>query len=88
MPSPVLAETIRICKCGLTRSAWPMQAPTSKSRCGSRSVLFSSIRSAAANMSGYLSGLSSPSVTDSTHDLVRLAEIERRRGRPDCRHSR
>ena len=45
------------------------QRSTSKLRCGSRSTLFSSISDAAWNMSGYLSGLSSPSVTDSTTTL-------------------
>ena len=38
--------------------------------------MLSSIRSAVANMSGYLSGLSSPSVTESTTTLSRLAEVE------------
>jgi hypothetical protein len=41
-----------------------VQRATSKLRCGSRSILLRIISCAAANMSGYLSGLSSPSVTD------------------------
>jgi hypothetical protein len=49
---------------GLTRRAKAMQRSTSKFRYGSRSTLFTSISALAANMSGYFSGLSSPSVTD------------------------
>ena len=55
---------------GLTRSALAMQAPTVEiDDAAAGRDLFSSISSAAANMSGYLSGLSSPSVTDSTTTL-------------------
>ena len=66
---PSAPRRASVCSRGLTRSALAMQAATSKSRCGSRSDLLSSIRSAAANMSGYLSGLSSPSVTENTTTL-------------------
>ena len=38
----------------------------SKSRCGSRSILLISTSSQVRNISGYLSGLSSPSVTEET----------------------
>ena len=69
MPSSLVAETCRISIAGLMRRAFSRQRARSKRRCGSRSTLFSSISDAAANMSGYLSGLSSPSVTDSTTTL-------------------
>src|SRR5271165_1838874 len=68
-PSPVRAETINVCRFGLTRKALARHWPMSKSRCGRRSALLSSMRSAVTNMSGYLSGLSSPSVTESTTTL-------------------
>jgi hypothetical protein len=64
MPSPLFAETCSTAIFGLTRRAYSMHFATSNVRCGSRSVLVSSIRSLAANMFGYLSGLSSPSVTE------------------------
>ena len=56
-------------------------------RCGRRSSLVSSTRSAFANMVGYLSGLSSPSVTERATTLT-LARGRRRRGRRGCRRSR
>ena len=70
MPSPVVADSCSTAMDGFTRRAIAMQRSTSKRRCGSRSVLLSSMSSAAANMSEYLSGLSSPSVTDSTTILA------------------
>ena len=45
------------------------QRSTSKSTYGSRSVLLTTTRSAAANIPGYFSGLSSPSVTEMTTTL-------------------
>ena len=48
---------------------------TSKSRCGSRSILLITTSSQVRNISGYLSGLSSPSVTGDHHPRV-LANSE------------
>ena len=44
-----------------------------------RSILLSSTRSAARNMTGYFAGLSSPSVDRQQHDIAVLAEVEARR---------
>src|SRR5690606_34874860 len=63
-PWPRVAETGRTSRPGFTCVASAVQRPASKSTWGSRSTLVSSIRSAARNICGYLSGLSAPSVTD------------------------
>ena len=54
---------------GLTSRAQTMHFSTSKLRYGSKSTLLSNISEAAANICGYFSGLSSPSVTESTATL-------------------
>ena len=64
MPSPVVADSWITSMAGFTRRARSMQRATSNFTCGSRSVLFRIISCEAANMSGYFSGLSSPSVTE------------------------
>ena len=64
MPSPVVAESWITSMPGFTRRASSMQRATSKRTCGKRSTLLSTMSEAAANMSGYFSGLSSPSVTE------------------------
>src|ERR1022692_1047528 len=69
MPAPVFAEIWITGRPGLTRCAHSIAKPTSNSRYGSRSHLLSSSSDAARNMSGYFSGLSSPSVTDHTTTL-------------------
>ena len=51
---------------GCTVSRRARHLSTSKSTCGSRSILFSTTSSHARNISGYFSGLSSPSVTEAT----------------------
>ena len=61
------------------RAALAIARDTSKSTCGKRSILLRIMRSAARNMCGYFSGLSSPSVTERITDLGALAEIEQRR---------
>ena len=48
----------------------------SKSTCGSRSILLTTTSSQARNMSGYLSGLSSPSATERDHRAGVLAHPE------------
>src|SRR5262249_21136996 len=69
-PWPLAAESVTISRCGFTRRAWARHCSTSKSRCGRRSTLLSTITSLARNMWGYFSGLSSPSVTDMITTLV------------------
>ncbi len=65
-PSPVRALTSIRGTPGWTWSRWYVNLSRSKSRCGSRSILLTITSSQARNISGYLSGLSSPSVTDET----------------------
>ena len=48
----------------------------SKSRCGSRSILLTTTSSQVRNISGYLSGLSSPSATERHHRARVLADAE------------
>src|SRR5205814_7309715 len=64
IPSPVRALTRIESIPGCTASRLWTNFSRSKSRCGSRSILLITTSSHARNMSGYLSGLSSPSVTD------------------------
>ena len=56
-------------------------------RAASRSILLMSTSSHARNMSGYFSGLSSPSVTE-TPSPAHPRRCGTRRGRPGCRRSR
>ena len=66
-PSPVRALTsMPLARPGAPRRGWRRNRSRSKSRCGSRSILLISTSSQARNISGYLSGLSSPSVTEET----------------------
>ena len=53
-----------------------------------RSILVMTATSAVLKIVGYLSGLSSPSVTDSSTRRSALAQVVRRRDRPGCRRSR
>ena len=66
MPSPVRALTCIRATPGWTASRLRRKRSMSKSRCGSRSILLMTTSSQVRNMSGYLSGLSSPSVTEET----------------------
>ena len=71
MPSPVVADTGIQRGSGMVRaSASPIASSETPGRCGSRSILVTRTRSALWNITGYLSGLSSPSVTDSTTTLA------------------
>ncbi len=63
-PSPVLAERKSISMAGLRARALRTSRSRSKSKQGSTSVLPTASRSQAWYMSGYLSGLSSPSGTE------------------------
>ena len=51
---------------GITRASASWSFARSTSRCGTRSHFVTRTRSAALNITGYLSGLSSPSVTERT----------------------
>ena len=75
-PSPVRALTSMRSHAGMHGVEVASKRSTSKSRCGSRSILLISTSSQARNISGYLSGLSSPSVTDADHDARVLADAE------------
>src|SRR4051812_6007300 len=66
MPSPVRALTSMRSTSGCTASRLCRKRSRSTSRCGMRSSLLTSTRSQVRNMSGYFSGLSSPSVTEET----------------------
>src|SRR4051794_19163793 len=66
IPSPVFALVRIRSTPGLTASRWYRKRSRSKSRCGSRSILLITTSSQARNISGYLSGLSSPSATEAT----------------------
>ena len=66
---------------GLTWRAKATHLSTSNCTYGSRSILFRSMNWLARNMCGYLIGLSSPSVTETHHDLGELAQVEE--GRAD-----
>src|SRR4051794_32878520 len=66
IPSPVFALVMMRSTPGLTASRWYRKRSRSKSTCGSRSILLITTSSQARNISGYLSGLSSPSATDAT----------------------
>ena len=65
-PSPVRALARMWGTPGWTASRLASRRSRSKSRWGMRSILFTITSSQARNMSGYLSGLSSPSVTEQT----------------------
>ena len=65
-PSPVFALTRMTVASWLTCLMFASRRSTSKSRCWSRSTLLMTTSSQARNMSGYFSGLSSPSVTEQT----------------------
>src|SRR5262249_48536431 len=65
-PCPVFALTSMHRTPGCTVSSRARNCSTSKSTYGSRSTLFNSTSSQARNISGYLSGLSAPSVTEDT----------------------
>ena len=76
-PSPVRALTsMRSHARVAPRRGWRRNRSRSKSRCGSRSILLTSTSSQARNISGYLSGLSSPSVTERDHHARVLADPE------------
>jgi murein L,D-transpeptidase YcbB/YkuD len=65
-PAPLAAETSSTTGSGITCARCARSAATeTPGRAGRRSVLVSTTRSAARNITGYLSGLSSPSVTES-----------------------
>ena len=73
---PSCADTGRYNGRGMTRAnASAMTSMCTSGRCGSRSIFVISTRSALRNMTGYLSGLSSPSVTAERDDVRVLAEI-------------
>ena len=78
-PSPVRALTCMRGTPGCTASRLCRKRSMSKSRCGSRSILLITTSSQVRNISGYLSGLSSPSVTDGDHHPRVLADAELRR---------
>ena len=65
-PSPLRALAMITRAVGLTPERLARNSSRSKSRCGSRSILFTTTTSAARNMTGYFSGFSSPSVTEKT----------------------
>jgi hypothetical protein len=67
----VVADSAIIRVPGLIERAYSWHRSTSKSTYGSRSTLLTTTRSAAANMYGYFSGLSVPSVTEMTTTLAR-----------------
>ena len=64
--SPVRTDSGRTATSRLRLRAWSSSRRRSKSTWGRRSILLTTTRSAAANMVGYFSGLSSPSVTEMT----------------------
>ena len=64
---------------GLSRWIRSRHSGTSKSTYGSRSILFTTTRSAARNMYGYFSGLSVALGDRDDHHLGALAEVEQRR---------
>ena len=80
-PSPVRALTSIRSTSGWTWSMLYRSASRSKSRCGSRSILLTSTSSQARNISGYFSGLSSPSVTEQT--ITRASSPISKLGRAD-----
>src|SRR3546814_19142555 len=61
IPSPVRAETSKTRALGFTEEMFERHEASSNPTCGARSILLISTTSAARNMCGYLSGLSSPS---------------------------
>ena len=63
-PSPVRALRWMSRSLGSRRGRWPTNRSRSTSRCGRRSILLTTAASDELNSPGYLSGLSSPSVTD------------------------
>ena len=70
-PTPVVAETSMARADGITRARFSRMAATeTPGRYGSRSTFVSTTRPALRNMTGYFSGLSTPSVTDSTTTLA------------------
>src|SRR5664279_913714 len=62
-PCPLVQETSTISISGCTRRAFSQARAAWNGTYGSRSILFRTIKSAWWNVAGYLSGLSSPSVT-------------------------
>src|SRR5262245_30599462 len=70
-PSPRVAESWKTRSPGLIRCACSRKRSTSNDTYGSRSTLFRTRTFPARNMCGYLSGLSSPSVTDTTTTRTR-----------------
>src|SRR5918995_696879 len=69
-PAPVRALVSAVRTPGLTESTLARKRSRSKSMCGRRSILLTTTSSQVRNMRGYLSGLSSPSVTEQTIALA------------------
>src|SRR6201999_2438388 len=64
MPTPVRALTGKIAAAGLTSRTRATYESTSASKYGTKSILLSKTTSTDRNITGYFSGLSSPSVTE------------------------
>src|SRR3954470_20588214 len=70
IPSPVVTDRGRTRTWGFSERQCPASVSSRTSTYGSRSILLITTRSATENIYGYLSGLSSPSVTDATTTLA------------------
>src|SRR3954451_10472726 len=70
IPSPVVTDRGRTRTWGFSERQCPANVSSRTSTYGSRSILLITTRSATENIYGYLSGLSSPSVTDATTTLA------------------